>query len=101
MGTSYDHNYEKPLNTLEVLEEVDGNILLTLSYSLEKNDTEQINKTLEKIKPIIEAENLKYKFKEISQNKTLLSSNNINNTKQIYSSRKIVNQHVFELDYYA
>ncbi len=100
VDVSYDYNYEKPLNTLEILEEIDENLLLTLTYSLEKNDTEKINKTLEKIKPILETENLEYKFKENNQNLTLIKSDNIDNTKQIYSSRKIVNGHTFELEYY-
>lgn len=99
VGTSYDYNYEKPLNTLEILDETDENLLLTLSYSLEKNDTEKINRTLDKIKVILDAEYLNYTFKENNHNQTLLESNNIN-TKQVYSSRKIVNEHIFELDYY-
>lgn len=99
VGTSYDYNYEKPLNTLEILDESDENLLLTLSYSLEKNDTEKINRTLDKIKVILDAEYLNYTFKENNHNQTLLESNNIN-TKQVYSSRKIVNEHIFELDYY-
>jgi len=99
VGISYDYNYEKPMNTLEILEETDENLLLTLSYSLKENDTEKINRTLDKIKVILDAERLNYTFKENTHNQTLLASNNIENTKQVYSSRKIVDEFDFELKY--
>jgi len=100
VGISYDYNYEKPMNTLEILEETDENLLLTLSYSLKENDTEKINRTLDKIKVILDAECLNYTFKENTHNQTLLASNNIENTKQVYSSRKIVDEFDFELKYW-
>ncbi len=100
VGTAYDYNYAKPMNTLEILEETDENLLLTLSYSLKENNTEKINRTLDKIKVILDAECLNYTFKENNHNQILLSSNNIDNTKQAYSSRKIVNEYTFELEYF-
>ncbi|OED29692.1 hypothetical protein [Methanosphaera sp. WGK6] len=96
------NDFEEPLNTMILLENTPYNnnyLLETLTYEL--NENVSCNKTLNKINEIISSNNkYNYTFSDITNNEILLLDTRQGSYKEVFSSRKIVNKHVFELKYY-
>ncbi len=96
------NNYKKPEDMLNLLEDTHYNndyILNSLSYELDDNITS--SNTLNMIDEIIRSyDNLNYTFCDITNKTIILIDKHDLKYKEIFSARKIVNNHVFELKYY-
>lgn len=94
------NNYKKPLDELNVLDSTvfeDNTLLYNLAYSIDTNDTNLKNKTLTLITQLLSSVGYDYVFNDVTTNQTLLDTSS--NNRIVYSARKIVNSHVFELNY--
>ncbi|WP_455645736.1 hypothetical protein [Methanosphaera sp.] len=96
------NDFEKPLNTLVLLENTPYNnnyLLESLTYELDNNLS--YNNSLDKINEIISSNNnYDYTFSDITSDDLLLIDTREDSYKEVFSGRKIVNKHVFELKYY-
>lgn len=97
------NDFEKPLDILNLLEDTPyngGYLLEELSKEIDNNSVS--NKTLSRIEDIISSNNkYEYTFTDITDDKTMLIDTRKNHRKTVFSSKKIVNKHEYELKYYS
>ncbi len=103
-NTAYENNeneYNKPVNMLNLLKSTnykEDNLLDTLANQMDENqNTTSILTTIESI--ISSNTMYDYTFSDLSENRTLIN-NQDGDYKRVYSARKMIQNHVFELEYY-
>ncbi len=103
-NTAYENNeneYNKPVTMLNLLKSTnykEDNLLDTLANQMDENqNTTSILTTIESI--ISSNTMYDYTFSDLSENRTLIN-NQDGDYKRVYSARKMIQNHVFELEYY-
>lgn len=98
-----ENNYKNPNEMLNILDSTlyeDKSILYSLSEATDTNNSILKNKSLSVASKIISSNGeYEYTLKDVTTQTTLLG--NSTDKKIIYSSRKIVNNHIYELSYYS
>lgn len=98
MGNMHSGDYEEGAYLLDLLE--DEGLLSQLSTSTDQNDSQEMNKTIEKIEYFLSATcKHEYTLSDESINKTLInhSSSSYDN---VYSFKKLVNNHYYMIKEY-
>ncbi len=101
---AYENNeneYGKPQDMLNLLKSTnyqEDNLLETLAKQIDEN--KNTSYILDNIEDIISTNSMySYTFSDLTTNSTLINNNN-GTYKKIFSARKMVDNHVFELKYY-
>lgn len=96
-------DFEKPLDILNLLSDTpyEGSYLLEeLSHEIDNNTVN--NKTITEIEDIISSNNkYEYTFTDTTNGKLVLIDTRKNHYKTVFSSKKIVDKHEYELKYYS
>lgn len=98
-----EDNYKNPNEMLNILDSTlyeDKSILYSISEATDTNNSILKNNSLIVASKIISSNGgYEYTLKDVTTQTTLLG--NSTDKKIIYSSRKIVNNHIYELSYYS